>query len=197
MKIITLLTFAAATALYAGPPLVCERISIGDAKSLPWKDVNGWNGADASYPVVASLVSDTLGLLTPNAPLPVRMETLRRAAIYAAKSPATGTQLTTQLLARVADWEAAGKPAANAWFDAGYFVETLRQTAFIYRYDMLSPAEKANWHARGEGASLDGKPWLEKAIRLGGGKGMEVAMVKVEEYRLTDLKRSNKLVSSR
>ena len=121
---------------------------------------------------------------------------MRRAAIYTAKNQTLAAQLTAQLLARVADAEASGKATPALWFDAGFFVETLRQAAFIYRYDMLTPAEKAQWQLRGETTSLDGKPWIEKAIRLGG-KGMETAFVKVEEYRQADLKRSQKLVSAK
>jgi len=45
---------------------------------------------------------------------------------------------------------------------------------------------------RGDGRVLDGRPWIEKAIRMGG-KGMEVALAKTGEYRDADLKR---LISS-
>ena len=191
MKFITLLVFTAMTAL-AGPPLICERIQIGDAKSLPWKNVNGWNGADPSYNV-ASLTADTLAILTPNAPLPLRMETLRRAAIYAAKTDG-GEPVDIQSARACRGLGSKGKPSANVWFDAGYFVETLRQAAFVYRYDMLSPAEKTQWRVRGEVASLDGKPWIEKAISLGG-KGMEVPLAKAEEFRRADMQRVNALVT--
>ena len=192
MKSITLLVLVAATAL-AGPPMICQPVDIGDAKSLPWKPVNTWNGADPAYDL-ASLSSDLLALLTPSAAIPLRMETMRRAAIYAAGNQTLAAQLSSRLLARVANAEAAGKQLSIYWFDAGYFVETLRQASFIYRYDMLSPAEKSTWQLRGDPAPLDGKPWIEKAIRLGGG-GMEVALLKVEEYRQADLKRNQKLLS--
>ncbi len=70
--------------------------------------------------------------------------------------------------------------------DAGYFVETLRQASFVYRYDMLSPKERAEWKLRGEGGSLDGYAWVQKAIRLGG-KDMERAASLMVEYRKADL----------
>lgn len=194
MKLMVLLALAAATAL-AGPPLVCHPVDIGPAKSLPWKTTNNWNGSVPDYNL-KSLIPDTLSILSPSAAIPLRMETIRRAAIYAARNEAVASQLTSQLLARVADLEAAGKPSANAWFDAGYFVETLRQTTFVYRYDMLSPAERAQWRMRGEQNSLDGKPWVERAIRMGG-KGMEVALANILEYREADLKHATKLASTK
>ena len=193
MKSITLLVLVAATAL-AGPPMICEPVNIGDAKSLPWKAGNTWNGTDPAYDL-ASLSSDLLALLTPSAAIPLRMETMRRAAIYAAKNQTLAAQLSSQLLARVANAEAAGKQLALYWFDAGYFVETLRQAGFIYRHDMLTSAEKAKWQLRGDNNPLDGKPWIEKAIRLGG-KGMDIALVKAEEYRQADLKRTKMLLTA-
>jgi hypothetical protein len=184
------LLLAAATAALAGPPAICHPVEIGKAKSLPWRDnVNGWDGTVPGYDL-ASLTADTLAILTPSASVPLRMETIRRAAIYAARNEAVAEKLTARLIARIAD--VSGKADANAWFDAGYFAEALRQMGMVYRYNMVPPEEKANWKIRGEGSSLDGQPWIEKAMQLGG-KGMEVALVKVREYRTADRKR---LVSS-
>lgn len=194
MKYITLLLLATTTA-FAGPPLICHPVQIGVAKSLPWKSFESWNGTDPAYNL-ASLSSDTLAILSPSAPINLRMETLRRAAIYTAKNQTLAAQMTAQLLARVADAEASGNATPALWFDAGFFAETLRQASFIYRFDMLTPAEKAQWQLRGETTPLDGKPWIEKAIRLGG-KGMETVLIKVEEYRQADLKRTQKLVSAK
>lgn len=175
-----------AAAALAGPPLICERIEIGNAKSLPWRNVNGWDGTEKSYDV-AKVTADTVALLVPSMPLAVRMETLRRAAIYAAKHEAIAEQLSARLLARVVDSTATGKQDPLAWFDAGYYAEALRQVTFVYRYDMLSPQEREQWKLRGDKLGLDGRPWVEKAIRLGG-KGMEVALGKIEGYREADLK---------
>ena len=171
--------------LWAGPPLICQKVEIGAAKSLPWKSGTDWNGVDPAYNV-ANLSRDTLALLTPATPVNVRMETLRRAAIYAAREKRRAEELTSRLLARTLDAEAAGKADALAWFDAGYFVETLRQATFVYRYDMLSPKERAEWKLRGEEGSLDGYAWVQKAIRLGG-KDMERAASLMVEYRKADL----------
>jgi len=194
MKYYFLLVLGAAAAM-AGPPLICHPIDIGSAKSLPWKDLKNWNGTDPQYSLNA-LSTDTLAILTPNAPIELRMETLRRAAIYSAKSETAAENLAARLVARIADWEAAGKPSANVWFDAGYYVESLRQIKFVYRYNMMSAAEKAQWKVRDDDSgALDGKPWIEKAIRLGG-KGMDVALAKIDEYRKADLKRPNAVVSA-
>ncbi len=173
-------------AAVAGPPLICERIEIGDAKSLPWRSVNGWDGSDKTYSTGA-LTKDTLALLTPATPMNVRMETLRRAAIYSARSLKLSEQLSARLLSRIADATATGKSDPLVWFDAGYFAEALRQVTFVYRYDMLSPAERTQWKLRGEELGLDGRPWIEKAIRMGG-KGMEPAIAKIEDYRQADFK---------
>ena len=70
----------AALPALAGPPLICHSIQIGSAPSLPWQSAPGWNGMDTSYDV-SHLIPDTLTLLTPQTPLAVREETLRRAAL--------------------------------------------------------------------------------------------------------------------
>jgi len=169
---------------WAGPPLICQPIDIGSAKSLPWKSATGWQGVDPSYDV-ARLSDDTLALLTPGAPVPVRRETLRRAALYAATEAGLAEQLVARLAARALDAEAAGKPDPLAWFDAGYFAETLRQAAFVYRFEMLTPEQQAAWIIRDDAAWLDGYSWVEKAIRMGG-KDMKQALPLIEAYRKAD-----------
>src|SRR5262245_50874940 len=66
----------------AGPPLICHPIETGDAKSLPWGSSADWRAAKPDYDL-NRLVEDTLALLTPETPVLARMETLRRATIYA------------------------------------------------------------------------------------------------------------------
>src|SRR5688500_20051787 len=66
---------------FAGTPLICHPYAIGAAKSLPGSD-GDWKGVNPNYDRT-NLVRDTLALLTPETPVIVRMETLRRAAIYA------------------------------------------------------------------------------------------------------------------
>jgi hypothetical protein len=114
----------------AGARILCDVIDIGTAPSLPWGGDGsvdkGWNLPISKYPA-ARLVPDTLALLTPTTPVLVRMETLRRATIYARSftEARAGRELAWRLLARAMDAEARGKPDALAWFDAGYFAESL------------------------------------------------------------------------
>ncbi len=162
------------TTLLAGPPLVCQRIEIGNARSLPWGNANGWANQDPAYPL-ERLTVDTLALLTTSTPMNVRMETLRRAAIYSAADPRLAEELALRLSARVLDGD--GKEAM-AWFDAGYFVETVRQAAAVYQYDMLSPAQKAKWKVHKGIPGLDGKKWVARAAQLGG-KGAAEALAKM------------------
>jgi len=123
--------FASAILLFAsvamaGPPLICHAFEIGQAKSLPLAS-NSWNlGGSENYDT-KNLASDTLAILTADTPVLVRMETLRRATLYARKDPLAARALLAKLHARAAAAEAAGRPDALAWFDAGYLVETYKQ----------------------------------------------------------------------
>ncbi len=125
-----------ATSLHAGTPLICHPYSIGAAKSLPGSD-GDWKGVNPSYDRT-HLERDTLALLTTETPVIVRMETLRRAAIYAtagmrgwgtrtgmaAEDRAQASALLEKLRART---ESVKGPAhALALFDYGFFAETLR-----------------------------------------------------------------------
>jgi hypothetical protein len=121
------LVAAGALPALAGPPLVCHPLDIGTAHSLPWDTrADTWKGMRASYNRDA-LVGDTLALLTPATPVIVRMETLRRAAIYASDAPA----VARDLLATMLDRAKAKGAEPLAVFDAGYLAETYRQMAAI------------------------------------------------------------------
>jgi hypothetical protein len=69
------------TSRAGGPPLLCHPFDINNARSLPWSG-SEWRGVDKNYNI-NRLVDDTLGLLAPETPVMVRMETLRRATVYA------------------------------------------------------------------------------------------------------------------
>jgi hypothetical protein len=110
----------------AGPPLICHSIEIGQAKSLPWIS-HSWNLTGGENYDTKNLVRDTLEILGSDTPVLVRMETLRRATLYARKDPLAAKELLARLHARATAAESAGHPDALAWFDAGYLVETYKQ----------------------------------------------------------------------
>jgi hypothetical protein len=117
----------AASPAFAGPPLLCFPFDIGTARSLPM-GTDGWRAVDPSYNI-SHLVNDTIALLTPETPVIVRMETLRRATIYASADARVAGALMKALQARAAIPTA---DAALAVFDFGYLVETYRQAKPIF-----------------------------------------------------------------
>lgn len=108
----------------AGPPLLCFPMSTS-APSLPWGH-SGWNSPRADYDR-ARLADDTLLLLGPATPVLARMETLRRAVIYASSDGETANRLFAALRGRTSDTRG-GAGGALALFDFGYAVEAFRQT---------------------------------------------------------------------
>ena len=140
--LVVLTTFA-----LAGPPMVCHKVEIGNAKTLPWVDLNyrkGNGGYDLS-----NLTTDTLAILDSDPSVLVHMETLRRATIYARQDSQIAKQLITRLHAR-----ADSSNAALAWFDFGYIAETYKQ-----------------WIGKGEpnpASGVDGYAFVTKAIAMRG-----------------------------
>ena len=116
--------FTLTTMAFAGPPMICHAIEIGQAKTLPWVELNYHKG-DGSYDV-GNLTGDTLAILDSGAPVLVHMETLRRATIFARQDPQAAKELITRLKAR-AEKAGTGKDAALAWFDLGYLAESYKQ----------------------------------------------------------------------
>jgi hypothetical protein len=171
-------TLVAAPA-WAGPPLICHTNDIGSQHSLPWLSTNGWNGADPAYDL-SRLTGDTLALLAPGTPVVVRMETLRRAAIYSARQTGLSDQITIYLLSRVASSELSGKQDPYALFDAGYFIETLREAALVY--PMLHGTEHDAWMIRTVNETIDGLALIRAAVRMGG-TDMQPALAVVERSR--------------
>jgi hypothetical protein len=121
---------ALASQALAGPPLLCHPFDIGAAKSLPWDGSHGWANGRADY-AVANLPADLDALLTPSTPVIVRMETMRRAAIYASRDLKVAEQLKARLAARVQTAEAAGRPDPIANLDLAYLVEAFRQIGYV------------------------------------------------------------------
>jgi hypothetical protein len=154
--------FAMAAPVLAGPPLLCHPFDIGDARSLPW-DGREWSQGRRDYNV-ATLVADTEAILTPTTPVIVRMETLRRAALYASLDGKVAAQLLQTLNARAAAAERTSSPAsALALFDAGYLTETFRQISDLGR--------SSGWAARsatiaGVIGKANGKSFMDRTIAL-------------------------------
>jgi hypothetical protein len=121
--LVAILTLAPALAS-AGPQLLCFPMVVDSASSLPWGTA-GWNSPDPTYDTTR-LAPDTVARLGPSVPTLVRMETLRRAVLYAAKDAAAADALFTALRGRVTK---DGRGDALARFDLGYAVEAFRQTA--------------------------------------------------------------------
>ncbi len=164
----SLLALAPSLAI-AGPPLLCFPMITSAAPSLPW-GTGGWQSIDPSY-TVSRLADDTVALLGPSVPTLARMETLRRAALYAATDPAAADRLFSALRARASSKGAA--PAdALARFDLGYAVEAFRQTQHTDRgVRSKAPAEdgyalvKQALAARGDDAAME---YAAALIAVGG-----------------------------
>jgi hypothetical protein len=146
----------------AGPPLICHAVDIGSTQSLPWTS-SGWNLTGQETYNVEHLVPDTLALLAPSTPALVRMETLRRATLYAQQRTAVAKELLFRLEARTRE----NPKDSLAAFDFGYLVECYRQASWLHQHtDWLKASEDTT------GANLamkiDGYEWVRKAIALRG-----------------------------
>jgi hypothetical protein len=147
----------------AGPPLLCVSFEIGEAKSLPWSG-SKWRDVKADYDI-KRLPDDVLALLAPDVPVIVRMETLRRATIYAvwsmvdhevnyaARDQKIADELLGRLIARARDAKKGSRLEALALFDAGFLAE-------CYRQAMLGARGLKFAH------DVDGYAWVNNAIRL-------------------------------
>ncbi len=149
-----------ATLAKAGPPLICHSVEIGPAKSLPWIS-HDWNLSGGETYDTKNLVRDTLEILAPDTLVLVRMETLRRATLYARKDPLAAKELLARLHARATSAESSGRPDALAWFDVGYLAEAYKQ--WIGQSWMKVSKDEQN-----PAAGLDGYALVKKAIGLRG-----------------------------
>jgi len=149
-----------ATLAEAGPPLICHSVEIGPAKSLPWIS-HDWNLSGGETYDTKNLVRDTLEILAPDTLVLVRMETLRRATLYARKDPRAAKELLARLHARATSAESSGRPDALAWFDVGYLAEAYKQ--WIGQSWMKVSKDEQN-----PAAGVDGYALVKKAIGLRG-----------------------------
>jgi len=151
-----------ATPAFAGPPFVCHPFEIGTAKSLP-ADPTNWLAVRTDYDV-HHVVADTEALLTPSTPTLVRMETLRRAALYASLDRAVAERLIAAMMARVQKAEKTGPSMAAALFDAGYVVEALSEIEqFGNHMTDLAGREKT---LAGLTQPFDGRALIQKSLAL-------------------------------
>ena len=140
----------------AGPPLLCHPFDIGAAASLPWDGSRGWSHGRSDYSL-GNLVQDTERLVRPETPVLVRMETLRRAAIYASRDAAVTSALLDALGSQA---RAARDPLAP--LDVAYALEALRQIT------MFGPDSEFGGRVAGVKQVLGGRnaaPLVEAATR--------------------------------
>ena len=99
------------------------------------------------------LAGDAMALLTADAPVIVRMETLRGAVLCSRKDPRTARELQSRLSAHLQVAEENGKIDVLALFDLGYFVDACKQ---------------ADWLAWDPFVELNGYALVRRALRAGG-----------------------------
>jgi hypothetical protein len=152
----------------AGPPLICHPFDTGAAQLLPWGQGTGWNTPDTKYDL-RRLTADTTRLLSSDAPVLARMENMRRATIYAMKDSAVAQQLLAAVMGRALTPSGGREP--NAWFDAGYLIESYRQAVTL----RASSGDRAAWAATDETMRTDGYGFVKKALTLTPNADMEFA----------------------
>jgi hypothetical protein len=153
---------AIATPALAGPPLLCHPFDIGNAKSLPWLGQKSWDEGQPGYRL-DQLVADTEALLTPSTPVIVRMETLRRAALYASTDARVAGVLVKRIISRAEASEIAGRPDALAYLDAAYIAGAFNEITMMGR--------ARDWEQRSRNADevkgkLDAYGLISKSVAL-------------------------------
>ena len=147
-----------ATPALAGPPLICFPFETEGGKLIAWGSGPGWNTPDRSYDI-KKLVADTNAILATDAPILNRMETMRRATIYAMRDP----QIAQELLKSVMTRALATTTDSRAWFDAGYLIESYKQATHLR--DQRKPELRA-WAGVDETIRVDGYNWVKKAMAM-------------------------------
>lgn len=170
----------------AGPPLICHSIEIGNTKSLPWGSGADWRAVKSDYDL-NRLVEDTLALLTPETPVLARMETLRRATVYAVwarydreveftvKNNKVADELLARLMTRVRESVGTNQQYTLALFDSGYLTACYQQAASHSNnktannpdgYAMVRKALEGYAMVRKAAAHRAGNPEMEFAAAL-------------------------------
>ena len=164
-----------------------------EAKSIAWNGKQ-WRDVKKDYDL-NQLVPDVMAILETDAPVLVRMETMRRAAIYAVwslrdakvgfdpKGDRAAIALLDKILARKNAAEVRGfktKADKLALFDAGYLLETYKYIGFeeIAKNPVLS-AESLAWVEKANNAlACPGEIELALAIILQNHQGTTAAQDK-------------------
>jgi hypothetical protein len=155
-------SLAIAVPALAGPPLLCHPFEIGNAKSLPWVGQKSWDEGQPGYKL-DRLVADTEALLTPSTPVIVRMETLRRAALYASTDARVASDLIKRFITRAEASEIAGKPDALAYLDAAYLAGAFNEITMMGR---AKEWEQRSANAREVKGRLDAYALITKSVAL-------------------------------
>ena len=173
------LLLSLATPALAGPPFICHEFEIGGAASLPWTK-GDWLGLSKDYDITR-VVADTEALLTTAMPTLARMETLRRAVLYASRDRALAERLVASLTARVHAADKAGRGDALALFDAGYVLEAMSEIELLGHH-MGSDLAVRGKALEGMTRPDDGRALLLKSAALrGDDAGIAFALALISE----------------
>ena len=159
---VVIASLAIAVPALAGPPLLCHPFEIGNAKSLPWVGEKSWDEGQPGFKL-DRLVADTEALLTPSTPVIVRMETLRRAALYASTDARVASDLIKRFITRAEASEIAGKPDALAYLDAAYLAGAFNEITMMGR---AKEWEQRSANAREVKGRLDAYALITKSVAL-------------------------------
>ena len=159
---VVIASLAIAVPALAGPPLLCHPFEIGSAKSLPWVGEKSWDEGQPGYKL-GRLVADTEALLTLSTPVIVRMETLRRAALYASTDARVASDLIKRFITRAEASEIAGKPDALAYLDAAYLAGAFNEITMMGR---AKEWEQRSANAREVKGRLDAYALITKSVAL-------------------------------
>jgi hypothetical protein len=172
------LLLSLATPALAGPPFICHEFEIGGAASLPWTK-GDWLGLSKDYDITR-VVADTEALLTPSMPTLARMETLRRAVLYASRDRALAERLLSTFTARMHAAEKAGRGDALALFDAGYVLEAMSEIEMVGHHmgrDLAVRGKVLEGMTRPD----DGRALLVKSASLRDDAGIAFALALIEK----------------
>jgi len=162
---------------FSGPPLICIEYECDASEQLPMGDgpLQPRQGYDRDR-----LVPDAIRHLDGATHVIERMETIRRAAIYANRSKDASGQLMSRLAWRALDAESTGdrRAYADALFDAGFFAATIEQL------------DRRFSDAPGRAAGIAGFAWIGRAADLTGDPAMHFAAAIAAHPVMNDSKRA-------